>query len=217
MGVIANRRRLMRCVMALTLSITGVAVADVAGRDPVPHPTAALQKPDGPAIGSAAPHFWMRTANPRFSKMDVVDTRKLFSSPEQPTPRAVVLSFTASYCKPCRQELPDLARLAERFRRFGLIWAVVVIDTQEEGQKMMRKRLVDEMQLAAPVLFDRFAIVARRYGVDKLPHLVLMDDTWRIRWASTGTAEETLRGLSFKLHDLLPESSTATAPAAEHE
>ncbi len=80
----------------------------------------------------------------------------------EPGTRVLLVSFMASWCAPCKKELPALQALHERYRAQGLRILAVDIDTEAEGQKQV-EALVGNGKVTFPVLKDRFNIVARRW------------------------------------------------------
>ena len=137
-------------------------------------------------VGQPAPRFLLPVMNPEqhdartFRLADYVGTK-----PRRPG-RGVILSFAASYCGPCRDELAALKKRSRDLRAAGLTLAVVVIDTEQEGREAMRRLVVDELRLPFVVLADRFAVVARRYGADVLPMSVVLDRRGVVQWVQSG-------------------------------
>jgi peroxiredoxin len=82
--------------------------------------------------------------------------------------RALLVSFMASFCGPCKKELPYLQQLSDKYKAQGLRVMAVSIDTEPEGQKKVDE-LIAANKLTFPVLKDRFNIVARRWLGSKSP------------------------------------------------
>jgi peroxiredoxin len=76
--------------------------------------------------------------------------------------KVVVISFMASFCGPCKKEMPYLQRLHQQYQARGLRVMMVSIDSELEGQQLMTQ-LIEKNQVTFPVLKDRFNLVARRY------------------------------------------------------
>jgi thiol-disulfide isomerase/thioredoxin len=68
----------------------------------------------------------------------------------------------ASFCGPCKKEMPYLQTLSEKYKADGLRVMMVAIDKDEEGQKKVAD-LIEKNKITFPVLKDRFNIVARRW------------------------------------------------------
>lgn len=77
----------------------------------------------------------------------------------------VVVHFFATWCEPCREELPALQRLIERSGASDL--AVLVVSVGEPDDRV--RRFFASMQLSFPVLLDRERQVAKAWHVETLP------------------------------------------------
>lgn len=83
----------------------------------------------------------------------------------------VFLNFWATWCVPCRQEMPTMEKLYQEFKGRGLVVvAVNYRETKEEIQKF-----VDELGLTFPVLVDRDGRVSETYGVWSIPLSYFID------------------------------------------
>lgn len=82
--------------------------------------------------------------------------------------RTLMVSFMASFCGPCKKEMPYLQTLHEKYKDQGLRIVMVSIDTEPEGQKKVDE-LIALNKVTFPVLKDRFNIVARRWLGNKSP------------------------------------------------
>lgn len=93
--------------------------------------------------------------------------------------KVVVVSFWASWCGPCEEELPELSRLAERYRADGLVvYPVLHDDDRAKAQAWMHAHGV-----ALPLLVDDGKVIARRYRVRGLPDAYLIGRDGRLlRW-----------------------------------
>lgn len=92
--------------------------------------------------------------------------------------RLVLVHFFATWCEPCREELPALERLAARGRD-RLIVLPVALDESE----LRVRRLRDSLLLQMPVLLDRNRAVARAWRVTTLPTTFVLDAALRPRLA----------------------------------
>lgn len=76
--------------------------------------------------------------------------------------KVVLLSFMASFCGPCKKEMPYLQSLHEKYGPKGLRVVMVSIDTEEKGYAIINE-LIEKNKVTFPVLKDRFNLVARRW------------------------------------------------------
>jgi peroxiredoxin len=76
----------------------------------------------------------------------------------------VLVNFWATWCPPCRKELPDLEALYQRFHSSGL---VILAISDEDAAKV--KPFVAEQKLTYPVLLDPGRKVNERFQVEGIP------------------------------------------------
>jgi thiol-disulfide isomerase/thioredoxin len=120
-------------------------------------------------VGAPAPGFSLRVLNPEAAGMSWLSLQSLAGDePEDAEARVVLVSFFASWCAPCKKELPLLVELDTRYRSLGLRVIGISIDKEEDGIAAARK-LVASHHAAYPVLSDRFNLLARRYLGDQAP------------------------------------------------
>ena len=84
--------------------------------------------------------------------------------------RPVILNFWATWCAPCRVEMPELARAAADYAAAGV---VVLPINQEETAEQVRE-FYDEVGLDLPALLDSKADVGLAYGAFFLPSTVIV-------------------------------------------
>lgn len=85
--------------------------------------------------------------------------------------RILVLSFMASYCVPCRHEIPQL----EAFAREAPEDVKVIFITVDTISNEAIAAFVKKMDMRQMVLSDRYGNVMKKYGVQKLPSLFILD------------------------------------------
>jgi len=102
-----------------------------------------------------------------------------------PTEGVVLLNFWATWCPPCRQELPSMASLHRRMAGRGL--KVVAVSIDRNRQEL--EGFVRENHLPFQVLHDQDAAVSRRYGVFKYPESFLIDRQGTVRYHMIGAVD----------------------------
>jgi thiol-disulfide isomerase/thioredoxin len=163
--------------------------SSVAGLAMILAPTPAwAQEPLPPgAVGTDAHLFYKPVLNPGSLQGERLFDLNALVGKEAPHPQPVFLSFAASDCAPCRRELRDLSRLSrDPFAERGARFAVVIMDENPDDAETMRKYVLDEIELRHPVVIDGFQIIARKYGVQRLPHTVLVGPDAKISWVRSG-------------------------------
>lgn len=131
--------------------------------------SAALNNAPEAAIGQLAPNFTLETLDG--------DIFELAATRGQP----VVLNFWATWCGPCRRELPALQSTAERYADELLIVAV----DQAEAPSTIQP-YVEELALSFTIPLDRDNAVAGAYGVKGLPTTYFIDQDGIIRQIWSG-------------------------------
>jgi thiol-disulfide isomerase/thioredoxin len=101
--------------------------------------------------------------------------------------RAVLLNFWASWCEPCRAEMPTLQQLADFHGEDRL--AVLAVNFKEAPGTA--RRFATRTGLKLPVLLDPAGEIARRWDVRIFPTTVLVGADGRPRWRVTGEMDWT--------------------------
>lgn len=86
--------------------------------------------------------------------------------------KVVFLNVWATWCPPCRMEMPSMERLYRRLR--GRDFAMLAVSEDEAGHAAVRP-FVEEMGLTFPVLLDQDGVVPQRYGVTGYPETFIID------------------------------------------
>jgi len=89
----------------------------------------------------------------------------------------VLLNFWASWCGPCRTEMPLLDDLYQQYRDYGFTVLGVNLDENRE----QADRLLDKLPVTFPILFDPQNGTSETYTVDAMPTTVLIDRNGVIR------------------------------------
>lgn len=96
--------------------------------------------------------------------------------------KVVLVDFWASWCAPCRQELPQLEQLYKKYRARGFEVLAINQDQSIEGAR----RFLGSVPLSFRVVHDRAKTVANRYGPSKMPSSFLVDRKGIIRYVHAG-------------------------------
>jgi peroxiredoxin len=91
--------------------------------------------------------------------------------------QVVLVNIWATWCPPCREEMPSMERLHERLKDRGFVLLAV---SQDEGPVAGVKAFVEQMKLTFPVLVDPDGEVGRKYGIWGFPESFLVDRDGRI-------------------------------------
>ncbi|MDJ0794473.1 MAG: TlpA disulfide reductase family protein [Woeseiaceae bacterium] len=94
----------------------------------------------------------------------------------------VMINFWATWCGPCRQEMPLLDELYQRYSRVGFNLLGVNID--DDSRRAMQ--MIEELGVDFPVLFDATKRVSEMYDVDAMPVTVIVDREGTVRYVHQG-------------------------------
>jgi thiol-disulfide isomerase/thioredoxin len=119
--------------------------------------------------------------------------------------QVVLLNFWASWCEPCRAEMPSLEHLARRHEADGL--AVVAVNFKERAAQV--KHFLAQVPLALPMLLDADGAAARAWQARILPSTVLIDRRGRARRLVRGELDWTGPAAAALVAPLLSEARPA--------
>jgi peroxiredoxin len=145
-------------VLMGVLLVVGIAWIAVS-RVPADQAMARSQRPPSPQAGFAAPDFTLDKLDGE--TVSLADLRG----------QVVLVNFWATWCPPCRAEMPAIQQMYERYRDQG--FTVLAVDMQETDAQVAA--FVDEMGLTFPILMDRDGSVSARYQVKALPSTFFID------------------------------------------
>ena len=149
-------------------------------------------------IGDEAPTFFVR---------DLTEQNFFFSDTLK-TGKPAVLSFFATWCGPCRFEMPQLDTLSQSYKDVNFY--LVDVSGLTQGKSKMKedpekvKMMVDKLGVSLQVLMDKYGKVAEKYGVKSLPRLVVIDQKSKVHYIHDGYApgdEKKLKEVLDKLVD----------------
>ena len=113
----------------------------------------------------------------------------------------VMINFWATWCGPCRQEMPLLDELYSRYQRVGFNLLGVNID--DDSRRAMQ--MIDELGVNFPVLFDARKEVSELYNVEAMPVTVLVDREGTVRYVHHGYNPGYENAYLYQIRSLLRE------------
>ena len=96
--------------------------------------------------------------------------------------QVVLVNFWASWCGPCRQEMPKLEELHQRYESLG----VTILGVNVEEDSTLARRIVADRELTFPILADDRNIASELFDVDAMPSTVLIDKDGMVRFRHRG-------------------------------
>lgn len=184
-----NTRFEWAILILVTLLLGGAWIVET--REPALEPRNFLLT-EAPMVGNLAPDFTAQTpAGVEFTLTDHVDR-------EGADGRPVVLNFWASWCGPCRLEMPDFERVSLKYADRA---AVVGINQAESADTIEQFRR--NTGVTYPLLVDEDWVVNNKYGVSNLPTTIFVDAQGVVREVFVGAMNQAV--LEDKLTSLLQE------------
>ena len=96
--------------------------------------------------------------------------------------KVVLINFWATWCEPCRQEMPSMQRLRDKLS--GKSFVVLAVNVAEPDARV--RRFLEETRLDLPVLMDANKTVTRGWGVRVMPTSFIVGLDGRLRYRVTG-------------------------------
>ena len=104
--------------------------------------------------------------------------------------KVVFLNFWATWCKPCREEMPSMEVLYKNFDRDGLVVLAVSIDRVTTKKDI--PPFVSSMNLTFPVLVDSWGQTDKRYKLMGVPETYIIDQQGILREKIIGPRDWTV-------------------------
>lgn len=94
----------------------------------------------------------------------------------------VMINFWASWCAPCRQEMPLLEEIYQKYNSLG--FELLAVNVEEESSKA--DELLRDVHVTFPILFDNTNKVSKLYKVVAMPSTVIVDRDGNMRYLHRG-------------------------------
>jgi len=133
-----------------------------------------VEVPTAPEVGSRTPSFEAKFLNGDTEKIDDI------------LENGVILNFWATWCGPCRREMPLLTQLADRSGDDGVM--IIAVNTGEIEETI--RPFLDEFNVNFPVALDIDGSITRLYAVPALPMTFFIDGDGIIQYRRVGELKE---------------------------
>jgi len=132
----------------------------------------AWAKDPRPEVGHPGPDFALPTLGGKTVRLSDFRGKK-----------AVFINFWATWCAPCRLEMPTMEKAYQKYKGKGLEILAVSVDA---GSKNAVKNFMDELRLTFPALLDPKMEVLGFYRFSAIPASILIDTQGIIRFRELG-------------------------------
>ncbi|PLY03731.1 MAG: thioredoxin [Desulfuromonas sp.] len=113
--------------------------------------------------------------------------------------KVVILNFWATWCPPCKEEMPSMEVLYRNYKDKGLV--MLAVNVEENGKKAVGDFL-KQQQYSFPILLDEKGVAQNTYGVFRFPESFIIDRNGIIVEKIIG-GRNWLAGPTFKMIDFL--------------
>lgn len=162
---------------SLTIATPTPSVTPTPTSSPTLAPASVSAQPvEGLQIGNLAPNFTL--GSNRASRVSLSDLRG----------KIVILNFWASWCPPCRHEVPDLQAIHNEYGPQGVV--VLAVNLGERLETVERFAHDNDVHFAVWLDEDKWA--ANIYGVRSIPTTYFIDETGIIRAVQIGSMSHEL-------------------------
>lgn len=121
-------------------------------------------------IGGKAPDFTLKTL--QGENLNLNEQRG----------KIIVINFWASWCPPCRKEMPVLQKFYDKYQALGVsVWAVNVEQENQAGHNFLKG-----LDLTFPIFFDQSNSISKTYQVKAMPSTVIVDRDGIVRYIFRG-------------------------------
>jgi len=96
--------------------------------------------------------------------------------------QVVLVNFWASWCGPCRQEMPLLDEMYQRYQKLGF----TILGVNVEQDAAAAQAMLKESPVHFPVLFDPQSTASKLYNLNAMPTTVLVDRSGNVRYLHQG-------------------------------
>ena len=133
----------------------------------IPTLSAGASAPPSPQIGFVAPDFTLDTL-----EGEMITLSELRGQP-------VLINLWASWCPPCRAEMPALDTVYRKYREAGFV--VLAVNTTFQDSEADARAFAQNFGLTFPILLDRDGATSRRYQLQALPTSFFVERDGTIR------------------------------------
>ena len=114
--------------------------------------------------------------------------------------KVVLINFWATWCEPCREEIPSIEKL--RATLAGRPFEVLAVNLAEPESRI--RAFIERMPMAYPVLLDKDSLAAKAWGARILPATYLVGPDGRIRYYYRGELDWSRESVRELIGGLLP-------------
>ncbi len=145
-------------------------------------PATQVSSQTGITVGKTAPQFSLKDTDGNTVQINAAKTKQVF-----------VINFWATWCPPCREEMPELEKF---YKTYGDKVEFFGIDEQEPADKV--NTFIHDNAYTYPILLDTSGEIGQLFKVRAIPTTVIIDKNGTIVYRKSGgvTADELKNALA---------------------
>ena len=136
-------------------------------------------------VGIEAPTFSLPTLDQNYISLRDYCGKTLRKPWKNKVKHVVILSFFATWCKPCLKEIPHLEKIKKNFNSQPVQFYLIIVGEEREKIDLF----LENQKINLTILLDRYKKTAEKYGALVLPRLVVIDKEGIVRKQQTGFTE----------------------------
>lgn len=136
--------------------------------------------------GRKAPNFKLINLSGKYLELN----REIGNGP-------ILLSFWATWCKPCLEEMVEYNKIYNNYKEKGFAMLAISTDTEKSVAKV--KPYIKSKNYQFPVLLDTNSEVARKFYAQQMPYTVMIDKSGNIVYTHLGY----MKGDEKKIEELV--------------
>jgi peroxiredoxin len=113
--------------------------------------------------------------------------------------KVVIIDFWATWCAPCREELPELEKFYKKYGGKGL--AIVGVSVDKEPDNI--KSFLEKLKVTFPVVHDAGHAVSGKYGPPRMPSSYIVDKKGIVRYVHGGYRASDAAEFEKQIQELL--------------
>ena len=127
------------------------------------------------------------STRPEAPDFSLPDTKEKIHTLSEYRGTPVIVIFWATWCKPCREEMPSLQRAWEYLRDHGVMVLAINIGDRKEWIPKFRKKMPVELDFT--ILLNKDSTELKKWGLKGLPSGLIVDADGRIAYRAIGALE----------------------------
>ncbi|WP_020406672.1 TlpA family protein disulfide reductase [Hahella ganghwensis] len=96
--------------------------------------------------------------------------------------QVVMINFWASWCGPCRQEMPLMQEIYDKYKKFG--FTIMAVNVDEDPS--LADEFLNDVSVTFPILYDTKNEVSEMYNVEAMPTSIMVDRNGNMRYLHKG-------------------------------